>query len=135
MIETSRRVLYIEDEPDIIELVRLILSQQGYQVDGASGGRAGLDAVHQAPPDLILLDLMMADMDGWEVYRLLQADAKTRTIPVIVITAKWEEFDRVRGLHVAQVDDYLQKPFSAKDLIGSIERVLERRENRLKAGN
>jgi len=134
MTNTSRRVLYIEDEPDIVELVRLILSQQGYQVDGASGGKAGLDAVRQAPPDLILLDLMMADMDGWEVFRQLRADEKTRSIPVIIITAKWQEFDRVRGLHVAQVDDYLLKPFSAKDLVGSVERVLERRVNESKAG-
>ncbi len=124
--ETERRVVYIEDDQEMIDLVVLILSRRGYQVKGAHGGRVGLDMIFQDPPDLVLLDLMMPGMDGWEVFQQLKANDKTRGIPVIVITAKAQAIDRVLGLHIARVDDYLSKPFRPQELVDSVERVLSR---------
>jgi two-component system response regulator VicR len=124
MSETGRRILYIEDDAEIIDLVRLILSRKGYDVTGANGGREGLDLVRQTLPDLVLLDLMMPDMDGWDVYQQMKSSENTRHIPVIVITAKAQSIDRVLGLHIAKVDDYLAKPFSPQELVESVEKVL-----------
>jgi two-component system response regulator VicR len=76
-------------------------------------------------PDVILLDLMMPDMDGWEVYQQLKADESTRDIPVIVITAKAQNIDKVLALHIAKVDDYIPKPFTPRDLLDSIEKILQ----------
>ena len=123
---TQKRILCIEDHPEMIELIRLILGRRGYQVEGAVGGREGLEAMTKDPPDLILLDLMMPDVDGWEVYRQLKANKKVGHIPVIVVTAKAQGIDRVLGLHIAGVDDYITKPFGPKELIDSVEHVLER---------
>jgi DNA-binding response OmpR family regulator len=75
-------------------------------------------------PDLVLLDLMMPDLDGWEVYQQMKADERTRHIPVIVVTAKAQSIDKVLGLHIAKVDDYITKPFSPQELLASVDRVL-----------
>jgi len=128
MTENIRRVVYIEDEPEMIDLVRLILKRKQYEVIGASGGREGLDVVRKMIPDVVLLDLMMPDMDGWEVYQQLKADEATRAIPVIVITAKAQKIDKVLGLHIAKVDDYISKPFSPVELVESLQRVFGERE-------
>jgi two-component system response regulator VicR len=126
MVENRTRVVYIEDEQEMIDLVRLILGRKGYEVIGANGGRNGLQLVKEQLPALVLLDLMMPDMDGWEVYQQMKADEKTRQIPVIVITAKAQSIDKVLGLHIAKVDDYISKPFSPQDLLDSVEKVLAR---------
>src|ERR1041385_2477760 len=84
----GKRVVCIEDEPEMIDLVKLILSRKGFEVVGAMGGREGLEAIQAEKPDLVLLDLMMPDMDGWEVYQKIKANDATRHIPVIVVTAK-----------------------------------------------
>ena len=123
-MERKPRLLYIEDEQEMIELVRLILARKGYEVIGADGGREGLDAVRSTLPDLVLLDLMMPDMDGWDVYQQMKADEATQHIPVIVVTAKAQSIDKVLGLHIAKVDDYISKPFSPNELVESIEKVL-----------
>jgi DNA-binding response OmpR family regulator len=125
MIELDRRIVYIEDEQEMIDLVRLILNRKGFEVIGANGGREGLDLVRQESPDLVLLDLMMPDMDGWDVFQQMKADENTRDIPVIVVTAKAQNIDRVLGLHIAKVNDYISKPFSPQELIESIEQVLK----------
>jgi DNA-binding response OmpR family regulator len=80
--------------------------------------------VREEPPDLVLLDLMMPDLDGWEVYQQMKADERTRSIPVIVVTAKAQNIDRVLAMHIAKVDDYITKPFSPQELLLSVERVL-----------
>ena len=128
MDNQSGRILYIEDEYDMIELVRLILGRKGFEVKGIANGRDGLAAAWQDPPDLVLLDLMMPDMDGWEVYQQMKANEATRDVTVIVLTAKAQSIDRVLGLHVAKVDDYISKPFNPQELLESVERVLKRRE-------
>ena len=120
----TKRILCIEDEPEMIDLIRLILGRRGFEVIGAAGGKEGLEKVRQEPPDLVLLDLMMPDMDGWEVYQQMKADDKTKEIPVIVVTAKAQSIDKVLGLHIAKVDDYIAKPFSPQDLLNSVDKVL-----------
>ncbi|GAB4455091.1 MAG: hypothetical protein OHK0041_19620 [Anaerolineales bacterium] len=120
-------ILCVEDEPEMIDLIRLILGRRGFEVKGANGGIEGLKMIREEKPDLVLLDLMMPDMDGWEVYQQIKADEKTRGIPVIVVTAKAQSIDRVLGLHIAKVDDYIAKPFQPQELLASVERVLQKK--------
>ncbi len=126
----NRTIIYIEDDQEMIDLVSMILSRRGYHIQGAQGGKIGLEMIKETPPDLILLDLMMPDMDGWEVYHKLKSDEKTKNIPVIVITAKAQAIDRVLGLHIAHVDDYISKPFRPQELLESIEKVLTKIEDK-----
>ncbi len=128
MDDTKRKIIYIEDEPEMIDLVRLILGRKGYEVIGAKGGREGLEIVQEEIPDLVLLDLMMPDMDGWQVYQQMRIGETTRDIPVIIITAKAQSIDKVLGLHIAKVDDYISKPFNPKELVDSVESVIAKRE-------
>ncbi len=123
-ITAKRSIVYIEDDSEMIDLVELILNRHGFEVHGAHGGRQGIDIVHQEHPDLILLDLMMPDLDGWDVYQQLKADEDTKDVPVIVITAKTQSIDKVLGLHIAKVDDYISKPFRPQELLDSVEKVL-----------
>ncbi len=120
----TRSVIYIEDDQEMIDLVSMILSRRGFSVKGAHGGKNGLEMVTANPPDLILLDLMMPDLDGWDVYQQIKSHENTRNVPVIVITAKAQAIDRVLGLHIAKVDDYICKPFRPQELLESIEKVL-----------
>jgi DNA-binding response OmpR family regulator len=119
-------VVCVEDEPEMIDLVRLILAKEGFDVVGVSGGLEGLATIERLQPDLVLLDLMMPDMDGWEVYRRMKANPSISNIPVIVVTAKAQSIDKVLGLQVAKVDDYITKPFGPAQLLKSVERVLAR---------
>jgi CheY-like chemotaxis protein len=119
------RVLCIDDEPGVIELVSLILKPQDIQVDGANSGTEGLDAMRKAPPDAVLLDIMMPEMDGWEVYQQMQADDKLKKIPVIIVTARNSSFEEVIARERAGVSDYVTKPFLPNDLRKSLARVLE----------
>jgi DNA-binding response OmpR family regulator len=125
-VTDKRRILCIEDEPEMIDLIRLILERKGFEVLGAVGGQEGLEAVRREKPDLVLLDLMMPDVDGWEVYRQMKADEELQHIPVVVVTAKAQSIDKVLGLHIAKVDDYVTKPFGPGDLVDSVERVLKK---------
>ncbi len=121
----DKKIVYVEDELEMIDLVKLILSRKGYDVIGAAGGREGLDIIREVIPDLVLLDLMMPDIEGWDVYQQIRADDATKHIPVIVVTAKAQNIDKVLGLHIAKVNDYISKPFSPQDLVASVEKVLE----------
>jgi two-component system response regulator VicR len=123
----AKRILCIDDEKEILDLIRLILTRKGYEVIAAIGGEEGLAKARSAKPDLILLDLMMPDMDGWEVFHRIRSDANLAEVPVIVVTARAQSIDRVLGLHVARVNDYLSKPFTPQDLVESVERVLAKR--------
>ena len=120
----SKKILCIEDEPEMIDLIRLILSRRGFEISGANGGKEGLAIIRKDHPDLVLLDLMMPQMDGWEVYQQMKADQATKDIPVIVVTAKAQSIDKVLGLHIAKVDDYITKPFSPQELLASVDNVL-----------
>jgi two-component system response regulator VicR len=126
---TKKLILCIEDEAEMIDLIRLILTRRGFDVRGANGGKEGLEIIRRDHPDLILLDLMMPDMDGWEVYQQMKADESTKDIPVIVVTAKAQSIDKVLGLHIAKVDDYIAKPFSPQELMESVDSVLSRQKS------
>lgn len=126
MAEEKKKVVCVEDEPEMIDLVKLILSRRGFEVIGAMGGREGLEAIKRERPDLVLLDLMMPDMDGWEVYQQMKSSDVMKAIPVIVVTAKAQSIDKVLGLHIAKVDDYITKPFGPQELLDSVEKVIER---------
>ncbi len=126
MNKQSKRLAYIEDEIEMIDLVRMILGRQGYTVLGANGGREGIELVRKELPDLVLLDLMMPDMDGWDVYHQIKSEERTRDIPVIVITAKAQDIDKILGLRIAKVEDYISKPFNPQDLVERVEQVLAR---------
>ncbi len=126
--KTKKTILCIEDEAEMIDLIRLILTRRGFDVRGANGGKEGLEIIRKEHPDLILLDLMMPDMDGWEVYQQMKADESTKNIPVIVVTAKAQSIDKVLGLHIAKVDDYIAKPFSPQELLNSVDNVLARQK-------
>lgn len=123
----AKSILCIEDEAEMIDLMRLILGRRGYDVKGAISGMEGLKMIREHSPDLILLDLMMPEMDGWEVYQQIKADEKMKKTPVIVVTAKAQSIDRVLGLHIAKVDDYIAKPFSPQELMDSVDKVLSQK--------
>lgn len=126
---TGQRVIYIEDDQEMIDLVTLILKRRGFQVTGVQSGQLGLEKIIAEIPDLVLLDLMMPGMDGWEVYQELKRIEQTNQIPVIIVTAKAQPIDRVLGLHIAKVDDYIVKPFRPQALIDSVEKVLAKGAN------
>ena len=122
----SIKMVCIEDDAEMLELIRLIFTRRGYDVHCAESGLEGLEIVRRETPDLILLDLMMPQMDGWEVYQQLKSSEQTRSIPVVVVTAKAQNIDKVLGLHVAHVDDYITKPFKPNELVERVEKVLNR---------
>jgi two-component system response regulator VicR len=121
----KKRILYVEDEKEMLELTRIVLEREGYEMLAAVGGAEGIEAIKREKPDLVLLDLMMPDVDGWEVYRRMKADKDVADIPVIIITARTQSIDKVLGLKVAKVADYITKPFGPTDLINSVKRVFD----------
>ena len=121
----ASRVLVVEDEPDIRELLAFHLERGGYQVTRATTGPEALRQLRAAPPDLVILDLMLPELDGLEVCRRLRADPATATLPVIMLTAKGDEVDRVVGLELG-ADDYVVKPFSPKEMLARVRAVLRR---------
>jgi CheY-like chemotaxis protein len=124
MAAEAKRIVCIEDEPDMIELLRAILEGKGFEFIGADGGVQGLKVVREEKPDLILLDLMMPDMDGWEVFQQVKDDPELSEIPVVVVTAKAQSIDKVLGLYIARAEDYITKPFKVQDLVDSIEKLV-----------
>jgi len=125
MSDVSSRVLVVEDDPDIAELVGRYLEKAGYSIAKVSNGRDALDAVRAKPPDLVVLDLMLPQIDGLEVCRLLRANDKTAGIPIIMLTARAEESERIVGLEIG-ADDYLPKPFSPNELVARVKALLRR---------
>ncbi|MGP8050856.1 MAG: response regulator [Desulfobaccales bacterium] len=119
-------ILAVEDDEDILELLKYNLGKEGYRVTAVTTGEEGLRLARAAAPDLILLDLMLPGVDGLEVCRSLKMDAKTRQAPIIMLTAKGEETDIVTGLEMG-AEDYVTKPFSTKVLLARVRAVLRRR--------
>lgn len=122
---TNNKILVIEDESNIQELIKYNLEKNGYSVIIADNGTDGLEAAFANMPGLILLDLMLPGLDGLEVCKQLRMDKRTRRIPIIMLTAKSEEFDKVLGLELG-ADDYITKPFSIKELVARIRAALRR---------
>jgi DNA-binding response OmpR family regulator len=119
-----RRLVCIEDDPELIELIRLIVQRSGFEVYEAAGGLAGIELVEELKPDLVLLDLMMPGIDGWEVFDHLQANVETNTIPIIVVTARTYLDERVAELRAADDGHFVSKPFAPVQLMEAIHRVL-----------
>lgn len=124
------KILIVEDERDIVELLRYNLRKADFKVDAVRNGADALQRAIDKPPDLILLDLMLPEVDGLIVCRLLKNDPRTKKIPIVMLTAKTEESDRVTGLELG-ADDYITKPFSPREVVLRINAILRR----LKAGN
>lgn len=130
------RVLIVDDDPDILGLVRYNLKHAGFEVVSAATGRSALEEVQKHPPDLIILDVMLPDVDGMEVCRNLRQHRDTRNIPILMLTARSEEIDRVVGFELG-ADDYVPKPFSPRELVLRVKSILRRaagnREEALRA--
>jgi two-component system alkaline phosphatase synthesis response regulator PhoP len=126
-IMAKQKILVVDDEEDILELLRFNLTKEGYQVACASTGEEALSTVRSENPDLILLDLMLPGMDGLEAARRLKGEFSTKNIPIVMLTAKGEESDIVTGLELG-ADDYITKPFSRKILVARLRAVLRRKD-------
>jgi len=121
----KKQILVVEDEADILELIRYNLDKEGYQVLTAATGEQAMAAARTRPPDLVVLDLMLPGIDGLEVCRLLRRQPATEALPIVMLTAKGEEADIVAGLELG-ADDYITKPFSPRVMIARIRSVLRR---------
>jgi len=133
--KTARyKVLIVEDEPDLLRVLEYNFQQAGFEVQSAARGRDALKIAQASPPDVVLLDLMLPDLPGTEVCRALKGDAKTRSVPVIMVTAKGEEVDRVVGFELG-ADDYVVKPFSVRELVLRVRAVLRRGDSEAPAGD
>jgi two-component system alkaline phosphatase synthesis response regulator PhoP len=124
---SGEKILVVDDEENIRELVKYNLAREGYQVDTANSGEEALKQIHSTLPDLIVLDLMLPGMDGLDVCRQLKSDGRTAHIPIVMLTVKGDESDIVIGLELG-ADDYIIKPFSPKVLLARLRAVLRRRE-------
>lgn len=118
-----RTVLAIDDEPDVLQVLSTVLERSDFHVATSSNGTDGLIKAHVESPDLILLDIMMEEMDGWETLRLLKLDEQSRDIPVIILSARAEPKDKIRALQEGAVD-YIVKPFSVVESLAKIQAVL-----------
>ena len=133
---SGRKILIVEDETDVADLLTLNLRKAGYRVSTASDGASGLQKARDDRPDFIILDLMLPKMSGLEVCRILKGDTATSRIPILMLTAKAEEVDRIVGLEFGS-DDYVTKPFSPREVLLRIRAILrrgEKPEEMLKAG-
>jgi two-component system phosphate regulon response regulator PhoB len=132
------RVLIVDDDPDIQRLVSYNFNRAGFEVITAPSGRTALESIQRQPPDLVVLDIMLPDIDGMEVCRTLRQHESTRTIPIIMLTARGEEIDRVIGFELG-ADDYVSKPFSPRELVlrakAIFRRMKESRGDILRLGN
>ena len=122
------RILVVDDEPDAIELIRFNLKASGYEVLTAEAGEEALAKARKFSPDMILLDVMLPEIDGLEVCKILRRDPATASLPIIMLTAKGSEIDRVLGLEFG-ADDYVTKPFSPRELMLRVRNLLKRKES------
>jgi len=122
---SEQRILVVEDEPDIAEVLKFNLEKAGFRVEVQRRGDGALEAIRRAPPTLVVLDLMLPGLDGLELTRMLKRDPATSRIPLVMLTAKGEEVDRIVGLELG-ADDYIPKPFSPREVVLRIKAVLRR---------
>lgn len=126
------KILVVEDEPDILEMVRYNLDQAGLDVETAEDAECGLQSIQETLPDLIILDLMLPGIDGLDMCRQIKQDARTRHIPILMLTARKEEIDRIVGLELG-ADDYVVKPFSPRELVLRTQAILRRSQSSLQS--
>lgn len=123
----AERILVVDDEKDLLDLVAYHLTNAGYNVTTAADGETALEKARERPPDLILLDILLPDLPGLDVCRILKSGERTRSVPIIFLTAKNEEIDRVVGFELG-ADDYVSKPFSPRELVLRVRALLKRRK-------
>lgn len=123
-MDTQIRILSIEDDPEMRGLLQLILERKGHHVIGVKRGELGMELLKSLKPDVLLLDLMLPDVDGWEIYREMKADEELSKVPVIVISARDQKQDAAAGYYVVGGDRYLEKPFEIDDLLKTVYEVL-----------
>jgi two-component system alkaline phosphatase synthesis response regulator PhoP len=123
------RLLVVEDNADIADLIRRYLERAGHEVEAVASGADALPRARAARPDVVILDVMLPGMDGWQVCQALRRDAETSHVPIIMLTARGEEADRIRGLEIG-ADDYVTKPFSPKELVARVAALLRRVDRR-----
>ena len=119
-----KKIVYIDDDIEMIYLIKMILERKGYEIISINDGLESFEIIKNEQPDLVMLDLMMPNIDGWDIYHQLKSDEITSDIPVIIISAKAQPIDKVLGLQVAKVNNYISKPFRPQELIDSIEKIL-----------
>lgn len=119
-----KRIMIVDDEPDTVDLVKLVLETEGYETSVAYSGQEALDKINVERPDLVLLDIMMPQLDGWAVRKEIVENEDTKDIPVVMLTAKAQPLDKMIGLHVVGVTDYITKPFGRQELIDRVRKVL-----------
>lgn len=124
-MDTSKHILVVDDEADIVELVSYNLRKEGFSVDSALNGETALGKIRKGKYDLVVLDLMLPGIQGMELCRILRNDPKTEALPIIMLTAKGEEVDKILGLEMG-ADDYIAKPFSPRELVARVKAVLRR---------
>jgi two-component system, OmpR family, alkaline phosphatase synthesis response regulator PhoP len=122
-----KRILLVEDDKDIVELVRYNLEKEGYQLASTIDGATGLAQIRRAPPDLLILDLMLPKISGLDICKEIRRDVTLNRLPILILTAKGEEADRVVGLELG-ADDYVTKPFSPRELAARVKALLRRSE-------
>ena len=120
---STKKVLVVDDEPDTLELVKLVLESGGFEAILANNGKEALAQIATVRPDLVLLDIMMPDMDGWDVFRKMKE--RDPGIPIAILTAKAQNIDKLLGLHVLKADDYITKPFGKNELISKVKKLTE----------
>jgi len=125
------KILVVDDEPHIIELTKLYLEREGYQVEGVGTGQDALSRLNSFNPDLIILDLMLPDIDGFEVCRQIRAKSD---VPILMLTARKEDIDKIVGLELG-ADDYSTKPFNPRELVARVKAILRRYKGGLKSGD
>ncbi|HVR08314.1 MAG TPA: response regulator [Thermoanaerobaculia bacterium] len=120
-----KKILVVDDEEDVLEVLRLVLAKNGYEVLTAASGMDSLTRAQSEIPDLIVLDIMMQQMDGWEVLKLFKLDERTSAIPVVILSARVEPKDKIRGLQEGAID-YVTKPFAVREILTRIAAILGR---------
>ncbi|MCX9089646.1 MAG: response regulator [Candidatus Methanoperedens sp.] len=118
------KIMVVDDEPDTVDLIKLVLETEGFEVISAYSGKECLEKLKIEKPSMILLDLMMPGMDGWEVFHEIKK--KYEDIPVAILTVSDRDIDKMLGLHVLKADDYIIKPFGRQELIDRIRRILDK---------
>ncbi len=118
-----KKIMVVDDEPDTVDLVKLVLETEGFEVIPAYSGRECLEKLEKEKPDAILLDIMMPAMDGWEVFKIIRE--KYKELPVAMLTIRNQDIDKMLGLHVLKADDYITKPFGRKDLVERVKKMVE----------
>ncbi|MCK5292390.1 MAG: response regulator [Thermoplasmata archaeon] len=120
----KKKIVVVDDEQNILDLVGMILEAEGFMVSKALNGTEGIKMAQKEHPDLVLLDIMMPEMDGWVVYRKLKEDAKTKDIPVAMLTVKAQTIDKEMALDVIGVEDYITKPFTPDELVERVQKLV-----------